>query len=1440
MSARCSRTRVKLIGNFASSAELCRQWDHMSQGNLQWNNIEVTSGDRDIDFYAIINAPWPGEHYIPERSIVFQMEPWCPEPWQTWGVKTWGDWAAPDPARFLQVRTHRTHLNNAFWQLRASYQQLRTQPVVKSRTLSTICSGKYFDPGHIKRVDFLKFLEQKDDEVVRPDVYARDNPLGFARWAGPVPGEVKDAALAPYRYFFAAENNREHNFITEKLWEPLLTDTLCFYWGCPNAAEWVDPRAYIALDLDDFEGAFRTMKSAILANEWEKRVAVIRREKHKVLEEYQFFPTLERVLQQELRLPAHPDDPTVRFHKYFASASGQTMDAVCFIHSYTRDGDTTILAELLASLEGSGLLTELSHLYIVNCGDPLPSSLCAALGPMSARVQIIEYSPDASRAEAPTLEMLRSFASVHRGARVLYLHTKGASHPRRCASIDEWRRMMLHFLVQLHADARKELDNHDVVGCNLLESPRPHFAGNFWWANAGYLHTLPPVPGGDRHSAEWWVLSGEEVTAGSLHDSGVDHYRQAYPRDRYDGANIAAQGADAAPVAVARIGDDRPSICLVMIVRNEAHIVCEALASMLPWVGECVVVDTGSTDGTQDLIRRFGATHAVPVQMFERPWRDFGANRTEALSLAREHSQSDYLWMFDADDVLVGSPLLGELEADAYNVRFGPDTEYQRVQIFRRTLAWRYVGVLHEYAVCDAPAARVGVVDGGYHVVSRRLGGRSRDPQKYARDAEVLETALANEPGNARYVFYLGQSLFDAGQFARALEAYTQRAGMGGWEEEVFYARYRAAQCLERLDRPSDDVLAAYAACAREHPERAEASVRAASFARQHGRFRDAYVLARCAASVPMPGAGALFVETADYAWRARDEQAIAAYYCGFIEESFELCAGLLDDAAVPEGERTRIEQNRDFGAPAMQALLARYDADVVADLVKRPAAATPEVTLAVTSCRRLELFIATVSSFLNACTDRHRIERFICIDDNSSEADRAVMRERFPFFEFICKGPADRGHARSLNILRDVVRSPWLLHLEDDWQFLGRRPYVTQAIEILEENLELGQVLFNRNYAETLGDRDIVGGWPRRTGRNGIRYRMHQHHPADSAGYRAFQTLHPGRSNVWWPHYSLRPSMLRTAVLQKVGAFDENAGHFEHDYAQRYVQAGFRSAFLDGVHALHTGRLTSERNASARPNAYVLNEMPQFGEAAPAQKPLRAGELLVKVINLARRPDRLREFSKGLFEATDKHFAARVERFAAVDGHELALLPEIRHLFRGNDFQYRRGVIGCALSHLALWNEVAAGDAPAMLVLEDDVTLCPDFGRQLEHVCTLLGDNAPGFDVALLGFSDWHPKPEDDFTRCAGGIRLQPFDGSRFLGGSFAYVVSRGGAQRLLALAERDGIQNGIDRFIHRKESELALHCVSPHLARAPLFRPGSGVDSDIQDDFVALDAQS
>ena len=294
------KTRVKMLCNWCSSEQLCREWNTMSKGNYTWNNIEITWSDTDIDYWVIINRPPSNAHYVPEKTIVFQMEPWCGEPWQTWGVKTWGLWAKPDPTKFLQVRSHDNYYNNAFWQLNMTYHQLKNETPQKTmeNRISSICSSKYFDLGHKFRIDFLKFIDAKNDPIVQVDVWNTDNQHGFRSYKGPVlPHKDKELGLVPYKYYFMCENNVERNFITEKLWEPIITETLVFYWGCPNVKDYIDERAYVQLDMFNFETSFQLIKKAIAENWWEARLPYIRATKAKILDYYQFFPTLERVIE---------------------------------------------------------------------------------------------------------------------------------------------------------------------------------------------------------------------------------------------------------------------------------------------------------------------------------------------------------------------------------------------------------------------------------------------------------------------------------------------------------------------------------------------------------------------------------------------------------------------------------------------------------------------------------------------------------------------------------------------------------------------------------------------------------------------------------------------------------------------------------------------------------------------------------------------------------------------------------------------------------------------------------------------------------------------------------------------------------------------------------------------------------------------------------------
>ena len=92
-----------------------------------------------------------------------------------------------------------------------------------------------------------------------------------------------------------------------------------------------------------------------------------------------------------------------------------------------------------------------------------------------------------------------------------------------------------------------------------------------------------------------------------------------------------------------------PTICLNMIVKNESHVICRCLASVKPFITHWVIVDTGSTDGTQAIIQDY--LKDVPGQLYERPWVDFSHNRNEALGLAQ--GAADYVLFIDADQGIV-------------------------------------------------------------------------------------------------------------------------------------------------------------------------------------------------------------------------------------------------------------------------------------------------------------------------------------------------------------------------------------------------------------------------------------------------------------------------------------------------------------------------------------------------------------------------------------------------------------------------------------------------------------------------------------------------------------------------------------------------------------------------------------------------------------------
>jgi tetratricopeptide (TPR) repeat protein len=128
------------------------------------------------------------------------------------------------------------------------------------------------------------------------------------------------------------------------------------------------------------------------------------------------------------------------------------------------------------------------------------------------------------------------------------------------------------------------------------------------------------------------------------------------------------------------------------------------------------------------------------------------------------------------------------------------------VQLINNHLDWKWTGVLHE-AVDSPQAITSGVLPNVYNLVSSD-GSRSQDPQKYQKDAQILEKALQQEPNNRRYQFYLAQSYRDAGEHGLAMQNYLKKIAMGGWDQEIFCSILQVALMQEQLQMPPEIIAA--------------------------------------------------------------------------------------------------------------------------------------------------------------------------------------------------------------------------------------------------------------------------------------------------------------------------------------------------------------------------------------------------------------------------------------------------------------------------------------------------------------------------------------------------------------------------------------------------------------------------------------------------------
>lgn len=335
--------------------------------------------------------------------------------------------------------------------------------------------------------------------------------------------------------------------------------------------------------------------------------------------------------------------------------------------------------------------------------------------------------------------------------------------------------------------------------------------------------------------------------------------------------------------ATAALDPDRPLLGLVMITKNEAKRIAAVLASFRPYIDAWTVLDTGSTDGTQDLIKRELA--GIPGALYEEPFVDFATSRNRALEL---HGTSTVFSIMPNGDVLQGgAELVNFLEAHrrdlihgAYRVRIAPGHYYHPL-VMRCGAGWRYKWRTHECATGPNTGPQIPDV-----TVLRDRGARTSAEwrARWSRDLDLLNRDLTDDPNDPRPHFYLGQTHECLGQYAQALAFFEKRATMGGYFDEVYEAKFRIGKMKEKLGHPWPEVQQVYLDAYAHDPRRAEPLYAISQHWYDKGAHAVSRLFAVAAAETPEPSTD-LFLDEDVYTWKSADRAAISSFYSGHKED---------------------------------------------------------------------------------------------------------------------------------------------------------------------------------------------------------------------------------------------------------------------------------------------------------------------------------------------------------------------------------------------------------------------------------------------------------------------------------------------------------------------------------------------------------------------------
>ena len=162
-----------------------------------------------------------------------------------------------------------------------------------------------------------------------------------------------------------------------------------------------------------------------------------------------------------------------------------------------------------------------------------------------------------------------------------------------------------------------------------------------------------------------------------------------------------------------------------------------------------------------------------------------------------------------------------------------------------------------------------------------------------------------------------------------------------------------------------------------------------------------------------------------------------------------------------------------------------------------------------------------------------------------------------------------------------------------------------------------------------------------------------------------------------------------------------------------------------------------------------------------------------------------------------------------------------------------RKGIVGCALSHIQLYiNLLNDENTDAYCILEDDVDFVDGFGEKLLYYYEQF--KLFSWDLVYLGHHLYKQYITDDSYNKVKMPSIEKWNRiislTRSMGGTGGYIISKNGAKKLLEYIDKNGMTNGIDTIHQKSADELNIFYTTPHLIYSECYQGNNQTDTDIQ----------